>query len=106
MQLAHSAMHIPCFPLRGFRRLRNLGHPSSGCPDVKRPNPMFPSATASSSPPLSSRILWRTSLLLFASVTICYIDRSNLSVAAPLLKEELGLSATSLGTLLSAFFWT
>src|SRR5258708_31396219 len=34
------------------------------------------------------------------------IDRSNLSIAAPQLKSELGLSATQLGVLLSAFFWT
>lgn len=57
-------------------------------------------------PPVAPRVLWRTSLLLFASVVICYVDRSNLSVAAPLLKEELGLSPGELGTALSAFFWT
>lgn len=45
-------------------------------------------------------------LLLSLSVLINYIDRSNLSIAAPLLKAELGISNTQLGTLLSAFFWT
>jgi ACS family D-galactonate transporter-like MFS transporter len=44
--------------------------------------------------------------LLGLSVFINYIDRSNLSIAAPLLKDELHLSASQLGTLLSAFFWT
>lgn len=44
--------------------------------------------------------------LLGLSVVINYIDRSNLSIAAPLIKDELGLSATQLGTLLSAFFYT
>src|SRR5579862_6393941 len=44
--------------------------------------------------------------LLSLSVLINYIDRSNLSIAAPLLKSELGISNTELGTLLSAFFWT
>jgi MFS transporter, ACS family, D-galactonate transporter len=44
--------------------------------------------------------------LLGLSVLINYIDRSNLSIAAPLLKSELGISNTQLGTLLSAFFWT
>jgi MFS transporter, ACS family, D-galactonate transporter len=44
--------------------------------------------------------------LLGLSVLINYIDRSNLSIAAPLLKGELGISNTQLGTLLSAFFWT
>lgn len=44
--------------------------------------------------------------LLWLSVFLNYIDRSNLSIAAPQLKSELGLSATQLGVLLSAFFWT
>src|SRR6266481_2166601 len=45
-------------------------------------------------------------LLLVLSVLINYIDRGNLSIAAPLLKDELGLSASRLGILFSAFFWT
>jgi MFS transporter, ACS family, D-galactonate transporter len=44
--------------------------------------------------------------LLSLSVLINYIDRSNLSIAAPLLKDELRISASQLGILLSAFFWT
>ena len=45
-------------------------------------------------------------LLLVLSVLINYIDRGNLSIAAPLLKDELGISASQLGILFSAFFWT
>ncbi len=45
-------------------------------------------------------------ILLGISVFINYIDRGNLSIAAPMLKEELGISASRLGLLLSAFFWT
>jgi MFS transporter, ACS family, D-galactonate transporter len=48
----------------------------------------------------------RVVFLLALSVFINYIDRSNLSIAAPLLKDELGLSASQLGTLLSVVFWT
>src|SRR5262249_31734315 len=44
--------------------------------------------------------------LLVISVFINYVDRGNLSIAAPLLKNELALSASQLGILLSAFFWT
>ena len=40
------------------------------------------------------------------SVLINYIDRSNLSIAAPLIKDEFRISAWQLGKLLSAFFWT
>jgi ACS family D-galactonate transporter-like MFS transporter len=44
--------------------------------------------------------------LLAFSVFINYIDRGNLSIAAPMLKDELGMSASQLGLLLSSFFWT
>ncbi len=59
----------------------------------------FPAETHS---PGMNRVLF----LLSLSVFINYIDRSNLSIAAPLLKDELHLSASQLGVLLSAFFWT
>lgn len=45
-------------------------------------------------------------LLLALAALINYIDRGNLSIAAPLLKDELNLSASQLGILLSSFFWT
>ena len=54
----------------------------------------------------TSRRMNRVVVLLGLSVLINYIDRANLSVAAPLLKAELHLSPTQLGILLSAFFWT
>src|ERR1700751_1809094 len=50
--------------------------------------------------------LSRLVLLLAVSVFINYLDRSNLSIAVPLLKNEFQLSATQLGVLLSSFFWT
>src|ERR1700738_3303086 len=53
-------------------------------------------------PPTLVRVL----VLLGLSVFSNYSDPANLSVAAPLLKNELGLSASQLGILLSAFFWT
>jgi MFS family permease len=48
----------------------------------------------------------RVLFLLGVSVLINYIDRSNLSIAAPLIKDELNISGAQLGTLLSAFFYT
>lgn len=50
--------------------------------------------------------LWRVLALLAVVSFINYVDRGNLSVAAPLLKDELGMSASRLGVLLSSFFWT
>jgi MFS family permease len=44
--------------------------------------------------------------LLAFSVFINYIDRGNLSIAAPMLKDDLGLNGAQLGILLSSFFWT
>ena len=44
--------------------------------------------------------------LLGISVFVNYIDRGSLSIAAPLLKDELRITPTQLGFLLSAFFWT
>src|SRR6266404_6776445 len=44
--------------------------------------------------------------LLAICLLINYVDRGNLSIAAPLLQDELGISASQLGILLAAFFWT
>jgi len=44
--------------------------------------------------------------LLAACVFINYVDRGNLSIAAPLIKDELRSSNSQLGILLSAFFWS
>jgi len=55
---------------------------------------------------LSSRPVNRVIALLALSALINYVDRGNLSIAAPLLKGELGLTFSQLGILLSSFFWT
>lgn len=44
--------------------------------------------------------------MLFVTVVINYMDRANLSVAAPLISEEFGLDTAQQGLLLSAFGWT
>jgi MFS transporter, ACS family, D-galactonate transporter len=43
-------------------------------------------------------------ILLAICVLINYVDRGNLSIAAPMLKSELDLSASQLGILFAAFF--
>jgi ACS family D-galactonate transporter-like MFS transporter len=50
--------------------------------------------------------LWVVVALLAISSFINYVDRGNLSIAAPMLKDELSISPAQLGLLLSAFFWT
>ena len=64
--------------------------------------PAIPISNREKVPPALVGVL----ILLGLSVFINYVDRANLSVAAPLLKGELGLSPAQLGLLLSAFFWT
>ena len=49
---------------------------------------------------------WRMVGLLSLSVFVNYVDRGNLSVAAPVLARELSLSPAQLGLLFSAFFST
>jgi MFS family permease len=44
-------------------------------------------------------------LLLGAAIFLNYVDRGAIAVAAPLMKSELGLSATTFGIAVSAFFW-
>jgi MFS family permease len=44
--------------------------------------------------------------LLALGVFIQYVDRGNLATAAPLMQRELGLTATQIGVLTSAFYWT
>jgi ACS family D-galactonate transporter-like MFS transporter len=45
-------------------------------------------------------------VLLFVSVTINYLDRSNLSITAPAMRTALGLDTAQMGYVLSAFGWT
>jgi MFS family permease len=44
-------------------------------------------------------------LLVAAAILLNYVDRGTIAVAAPLMKGELGLSATGFGMAVSAFFW-
>src|SRR5690349_15793980 len=54
----------------------------------------------------ASPVMQRVLILLALSAFINFVDRGNLSAAAPLLKTELALSDARLGILLAAFFWS
>ena len=43
--------------------------------------------------------------MLVVAGTLNYLDRSTLSIANPLIRQELGLSIADMGLLLSAFLW-
>jgi MFS transporter, ACS family, D-galactonate transporter len=52
------------------------------------------------------RLRWSIGVLLGVGVLINYFDRINLSVAAPQLRHEFGLTDGELGWLFSGFFWS
>jgi len=63
------------------------------------------SATMEATPKVKS--IQRTALaMLVVAGAVNYIDRATLAVANPLIREELGLSISQMGYLLSAFLWS
>lgn len=70
--------------------------------------PTSPTPTAALKPAghKASKARYAVALMLFFTVVINYMDRSNLSVAVPLISEEFGLDTAQQGLLLSAFGWT
>ena len=75
-------------------------------PATREDSRLRPDPSQHSSPRNSDARMNGVLFLLSLSVLINYIDRSNLSIAAPLIKDELGISAWQLGKMLSTFFWT
>ena len=56
--------------------------------------------------PAIGRRRWTIGVLLGVGILINYFDRVNISVAAPQLSQEFGLTPADLGLLFSAFFWS
>lgn len=49
------------------------------------------------------RVRWLIVILVFVISAVSYLDRSNIAIAAPILKGDLGLSDRQLGLVFSAF---
>jgi MFS transporter, ACS family, D-galactonate transporter len=49
---------------------------------------------------------WVVVSLIFVGIVISYIDRGNLSIAAPSIMRDFHIAPGAMGLLLSAFFWT
>jgi sugar phosphate permease len=49
---------------------------------------------------------WIVLALVFLGIVINYIDRGNLSIAAPSIMRDFRIAPATMGVLLSAFFWT
>ena len=52
------------------------------------------------------KMRWLMIWLCFLANAIAYIDRTNIAVATPAIRAELGINAAAMGLVLSAFFWT
>ncbi|RJQ87646.1 MFS transporter [Amycolatopsis panacis] len=55
--------------------------------------------------PRGRNVRWAVISALTVLTITSYLDRGNLSVAAPVIREDLGFSATQMGLVLSAFVW-
>jgi sugar phosphate permease len=60
---------------------------------------------AQAPPPAPTRTRWLILLLISLMYLITYVDRTGISVAAPEIGKEFGLSQTELGIMFSAFLW-
>ena len=76
----------------------------SNAPGPRNKNAMTPSAPTAQ--PKITVIGPAVVPLLAIAVFINYVDRGNLATAAPLIKDQLHLSSTQIGVLVSAFFWS
>ncbi len=55
---------------------------------------------------ISNARRWSVVGLLFAASMVNYMDRATLSMALPIISDDLGLDPTAKGILASAFFWS
>lgn len=58
------------------------------------------------SPAKPTRARFLIMAMLFITVVINYLDRSNLSITAPAMRRDLGIDTVHMGWVLSAFGWT
>ena len=55
---------------------------------------------------MTTRRRWILLALVFLAIMINYVDRGNLSIAAPDIMKDFLIAPEKMGVLLSAFFWT
>jgi sugar phosphate permease len=62
-------------------------------------------AGAASGAKKATKTRWLVLLLISLMYLICYMDRSNISVAQPEIAKQFGLSKSAMGLVLAAFTW-
>lgn len=78
----------------------------SSNPDIQATDAVVAApVTAAPARPMTHRRWFMLSLLLIATI-INYVDRVNISIAAPFMAKDLGLDKVEMGLIFSAFAWT
>ena len=49
---------------------------------------------------------WKVAIMMWGAIAINYFDRTNLSAAAPMIMKEFDFTATEMGFIMSAFFFS
>ena len=74
-------------------------------PDTQTPPDLKPDARMDDAAPSPTKVRWVVLFLISLMYLLTYMDRSNISVAAPAIAKEFGLSKTAMGFVFSAFLW-
>lgn len=53
-----------------------------------------------------TNIRWIIAILMWAAITISYLDRTVMSAAAPDIMKDFHIDPTTMGVIMSAFFWS
>jgi sugar phosphate permease len=73
--------------------------------DTNLPPVLESGANLESAVSQATKTRWVVLLLISLIYLLTYMDRSNISVAAPAITKEFGLSKTAMGLVFSAFLW-
>ncbi|HXR01406.1 MAG TPA: MFS transporter, partial [Pseudomonas sp.] len=75
-------------------------------PDIQAIDARVAAPAAAAPARLSSHRRWFMLSLLLIATIINYVDRVNISIAAPFMAKDLGLDKVQMGLIFSAFAWT
>ncbi|WDD95765.1 MFS transporter [Burkholderia sp. FERM BP-3421] len=74
---------------------------------MSAPGGVAASGDAAPAPGRAGLLRWRIAALLLAPMTaVMTLDRAAMSIAAPVVQKELGLSLVDMSIILTAYFWT
>lgn len=78
----------------------------SSTPDIQAVDARVAAPAAAAPAHLPTRRRWFMLSLLLIATIINYVDRVNISIAAPFMAKDLGLDKVEMGLIFSAFAWT